>query len=244
MKKLYLFGLIFFIICNACIEDSSLSDVEISDPSLIKPDISIKRTRGNDNLLETEIKVILWDKNLNAIELKKGSVAVNDKTMELKKMAITQAPYYTINSLNLPIELNTEYVFSIELADGEVYKASITTQQTDLNKLTFPENYSKSIDLEITWEGKETQNPLEIHLYGSYTNETVGQTYNVFEPNEAEREAGTYKFPKLYLNKEEGIYKATVKLISEKIGQIDSQFQNGSKIYSKYIKEGEFNVND
>ena len=144
MKTASLFIILgLFILTSSCLKDSSLSDVELSDPSLIQPSISLTRTRDNSGLVQSKIDVFLWDKNFNSIELKKGKVSVNGQIMQLKKVVITDAPYYTIDPSILKVELNKSYTFTIELSDGKLYQASITTQAIDLTGLLLPNTYYK-----------------------------------------------------------------------------------------------------
>ena len=244
MKKSICLGLFILIIVSSCMKDSSLSDVEISDPSLIRPDISLTRTRDNSNRLETDIKVFLWDKNFDAVQLKKGSVSVNGNIMKVDKLVLTGAPYYTIDTTVLRVELNKTCTFIIELADGQQYEASITTQNVDLYELNLPSGYSKLNNMDISWKGSEIQNEFEILLTCNYSADSEsGQTSDLFTPNYQERLSGTYIISKSYFNQKDNIYKASVKISSKKNGTIDPVFRSGATIYSYYEKISECNVN-
>lgn len=244
MKNLAYSGLILIIVASSCMKDSSLSDVEISDPSLIRPDISLNRYRDNSGLLKTSIDVFLWDKNFNAVQLKKGNVSVNGQIMQVEKLMLTGAPFYTIDTSVLKAELNKSYVFAIELSNGQKYQASITTQVVDLYELNLPNNYSKSNNMAINWKGHDTSNEFKILLTCDYNADNVtGQTSDIFTPNQQERSSGSYTISKSYFNQKAGIYKATVSITSTSNGTVDSRFRTGSKIYSKYEKVSECNVN-
>lgn len=239
----------YFVICllfllSSCMEDSALSDVEISDPSLIQPDISLYRIRDNSGLLTSKIEVFIWDKNYNSIELKKGSVSVNGQIMQLKKLPLTGAPYYTIDTSILKVELNKLYTFTISLGDGKLYQSSINTQSIDLTSLILPAAYNKQDNMTISWAGHDISSEFNIQLACDYNKDnTYGQTSDLFTPNQQERTTGTYVISKSYFNQQAGIYKATVTLTSKARGTVDSRFRINSTIVSKYIKESECNVN-
>ena len=244
MKNLVFAGLISIIMFNSCMEDSSLSDVEITDPSLIEPDINLIRERDNSGRLKSSIIVYLWDKNFDAIELKKGNVSVNGHTMQVEKLVLTGGPYYTIDTSILKVELDELYTFTIELADGQKYEASITTQDIDLYELNLPADYSKLNNMDIIWKGYDIENEFQIQLTCDYrTSTSSGQTSNTLIPDQNERISGSYIISKSYFNQKEGIYKATVRITSKTNGTIDPGFRDNSKIYSYFIKESECNVN-
>jgi len=241
---IYLFGIILTISVSSCLKDSSLSDVEISDPSVIQPSISLTRSRDNAGILTTSIEVFLWDKNFNSIQLKKGKVSVNGAEMQLKKLILTGAPYYSVDTSIMKVELNKLYNFIIELSDGNTYQASITTQETDLYELNLPAGYSKSDNMPIEWKGYETNNNFQIQLECDYRlDNNAGQTSDSFTPNPQERASGTYIISKSYFNQQVGIYKATVTIESNKHGTIDPRFRTNSEISSSFEKVSECNVN-
>jgi len=62
------------ILLLGCKENSALSDVELSDPKLISPEITITKTLNNRGREQTELVVFLNDKNNNSIDLLKGGV--------------------------------------------------------------------------------------------------------------------------------------------------------------------------
>lgn len=234
----------FILICSSCMQDSPLSDVEISDPSLIQPSISLYRTRDNSGILKTRIEVFLFDKNLNSVELKKGRVLVNGYVMQVKELPLTGGPYYTIDASLLKVELNKLYTFIIELADGKAYQGSVSTQETDIFELVLPKSYSRQNNMQISWLGHDISSDLKIELTCNYqTDIRSGQTNNSFTPKQQERSQGLYMIPSSYFNQEEGIYKATVTVTSKTTGVIDSRFRTYSVIQSIYIKESECNIN-
>ena len=241
MKNLIFFGLIILIMFNSCIEDSALSDLDIVDPSLITLEISLERAWGNDSLVATRIKVLLRDKNFDAIELQKGSVSVNGHIMQTEELVFSPGFYYTIDNSILKVEVNELYTFVIELADGKQYEASITTQDVDLYELNLPSDYNKINDMEINWQGHDIQNEFEISLNCIYT---TGAGYpKYFYPDIQERTNGSYLIPNFYFNEEEGIYEALVSINSKKYGTIDSSFRDYSEIYSSFNKASKCDVN-
>lgn len=243
MKNLVYVTLIFLILFSSCSDDSSLSDVELTDPSIIRPVIELNRSWDDDGQLTTKIKVFLWDKNSDLIELKKGNVSVNGQLMHTEDV-LTGGQYYTIDESMLQVGIDELYTFVIELADEEQYEASITTQDVDLYELNLPANYNKTNDMEINWQGPDIQNEFQIHLACRYTEDNgSGYSNHTFTPNQQERENGAYTIPKSYFNQPAGIYEAIVLVKSEKEGAIDSRFRDNSKISSEFEKESKCDVN-
>lgn len=240
----YYYVFLLLLLISSCTKDSSLSDVEINDPSLIQLDISLYRTRDNSGLLKSSIEVFLWDKNFNSIQLKKGKVSVNGQAMQSKILNFTGAPYYTIDTSILKVELNKLYTFTIELSDGKSYQSTITTQEVDLYSLLLPNTYSRQDDMPIGWFGYDIKNEFYIQLTCDYSfSGKSGQTINSFTPNQQERTNGSYVIPKSYFNQETGIFKATISVTSKKQGSVDNRFKVNSTIECIYTKESECNVN-
>ena len=124
MRKLLLFfTAIMFSLLNSCVQESALSDVDIDDPSIIKPVISIDKSINTNSIIYTNI-TWLFDKNNNSIELKSGEVKMNNIDMTLKR-GINNEPYYTIEPFDiLPFRLDYTYESEISLSDEEVYTKS------------------------------------------------------------------------------------------------------------------------
>lgn len=241
MKNTMCLGVIILILFNSC--ESPLSELEINDPSLIRPDISLRRVRDNNNRLTTSIDVYFYDKNLNTVQLKNGSVHVNGHIMKVENLPIFGGPYYTINTSIVQVKLSTLYLFTIELSDGKKYEASITTQAEDLYELNIPSDHDKLKNLVVEWKSKDTHNDIQIDLTCDYQNNVEsGQTFNSFFPDGTEINNGTFSIPSSCFTEEPGIYKASISVWSKSYGKIDAGFRENSVIHSQFEKQGECNI--
>jgi hypothetical protein len=120
---------IFFIISSltSCCgsqwgpQQSPLSDIEISDPKLVTPEITIY-TEGNNqaNKPNTRIEVHLKDKNQFDILLKKGEVKINGKDCQKSDVGDS---YYFLD--NFSLDSKQKFEINIMLADNKVYNCTI-----------------------------------------------------------------------------------------------------------------------
>ena len=235
--KNFSLGLLLILFLCSCPGKSVLSEVDLTDPSIICPEIKLTRIRYEDMKLNNKIDVRLCDSKGDYVQLKNGSVSVNGHELGLREN-ILRVSYYTIYHKTLPVEANKEYEFTIVLADGKKYKAAIKTQETDLYQLNVPKKHKKGNDMEISWKGRITEAPLAIYLT-CFTGSAgrPGNNYKL-EPNKEEQKACKYLISKeLFNNDIDTVTSVRIKLSSEKYGTIDSAFMPGAKIYSCFEVE-------
>ena len=136
------------ILLFGCKENSALSDVELSDPKLISPEITITKTINKRGREQTDLVVFLNDKNNNSIDLLKGGVKLNNEALGIQT-EWGGAPYYTLN--NLKLNANSNYNFVVALANDNNYKCSVTSPGGLINSFSVPEYHNINNDLNVSW---------------------------------------------------------------------------------------------
>jgi len=154
------------ILLFGCKENSALSDVELSDPKLISPEITITKTINKRGREQTDLVVFLNDKNNNSIDLLKGGVKLNNEALGIQT-EWGGAPYYTLN--NLKLNANANYNFVVALANDNNYKCSVTSPGGLINSFSVPEYHNINNDLNVSW-GK-----LNSSAYTSYSLEITNE---------------------------------------------------------------------
>lgn len=230
MKILKALFLLFPVLTMNCF-DSALSDVRLTDPSVIclKADMSqIKSINGSTS---QSIQVILEDKNHNDIELKDGKVLVNNVEMDLEHSLLGGGPYYVMTSNQVKTTIDSLFTFTIVLADSHKYNSTIRTQKKDLNFLILPESHNKTDSLKIkfglfdsesfktiaitkTLKGDSLNDIFYSHSYDSRTLTFVDTGYIVLAPS--------YFEPNLD--------HIDIKITSEKSGTPNASLRNGSYV--------------
>ena len=154
------------ILLFGCKENSALSDVELSDPKLISPEITITKTINKRGREQTDLVVFLNDKNNNSIDLLKGGVKMNNEALGIQT-EWGGAPYYTLN--NMELYANANYNFVVTLANDNNYKCSVTSPGGLINSFSVPEYHNINNDLNVSW-GK-----LNSSAYTSYSIEITNE---------------------------------------------------------------------
>lgn len=234
-----------FVFAQSC-GDSALSDVEVADPSLLKPDISIARSIDSMDVTTILYRCFIWDKNYNSVELKNGSVYFNGIECGIFK-TIFGAPYYKIEPSNLlPYQYNANYSCSIKLADGTIYDNSIVSQAYELDSLLVPLEHSKDSSLYIQWYNTDETSAWTIDIHYDYyqTNADSSKTIsrNIETIPIADPSDGCFIIPRHYFTIEDDIFQFFLVLSSKRTGTINSAFTRGgsyvsyASIQSKTIK--------
>ncbi|NQU66317.1 MAG: hypothetical protein HQ510_00100 [Candidatus Marinimicrobia bacterium] len=245
MKKMSLLSVLggLILLFSTCTVDSPLSDLPLTDPSLIQPVISLERERSSYGNLSHSATVYLYDKNHNSIELMDGHVTLNGSTLPVKHTSFFGAPYYDATGLIDEVELGVHYPFIIFLSDGEAYSAHITVQENDLHELTLPSTHNHTEDMPISWQDIDQNDPLTVYLSYQYNSESGNGsgTHQLSIPSH-NLGTGNYSISAYELSNPEGIYHVTVKLSSQKTGTIDSHFRSGRIISSRVSISGSCNI--
>lgn len=154
MKKslVLLFAPVFLIGCK---ENSALSDVELTNPKLITPEITLTQQVNERGRQTTELVVFLNDKNNNSIDLLKGNVDLNGKALGVHS-EIGGAPYYTRG--NIELIPNRKYNFNIHLADDKSYSCFVNSPKQTLTKFDVPEYHNINLPLLVSWDELNSTN--------------------------------------------------------------------------------------
>jgi hypothetical protein len=207
--------------------ESALSDIEITDPSVLQTNFVVERALLNDGTVVNSLHATIFDKNLASVQLKNGQVKVNGQQMsvtEILNISTYHIPAATVN-------LNTAYNFEMVLANGQVHSGTVTSQAKTFTSLTVPATGSVNNDLPISWQDVYVHDVLTISLNLTSPSGTVpGAT---FELTPAQMQAGTFVIPKSNFAATPGITSATVTLSGAKYGTIDSKFRTGSATISR-----------
>lgn len=211
------------VLLFGCKENSALSDVELSDPKLISPEITITKTINKRGREQTDLVVFLNDKNNNSIDLLKGGVKMNNEALGIQT-EWGGAPYYTLN--NMELYANTNYNFVVTLANDNNYKCSVSSPGGLINSFSVPEYHNINNDLNVSW-GK-----LNSSAYTSYsieiTNEdTFSKEINL---NSSSIKNGGYVISSRLLKQlsegQRGDFIITLKASTK--GKVDHRFDGGS----------------
>lgn len=138
-----------------CVEESVLSDTNITDPKLIRPYFMLSKSR--DGKQTTYIfKGRIEDRKGDHVELRNGAVYLNDIRMKVEEevqLFGESLPVYTLSSTKLRFKFDSLYTFKIVLSDGSEYASSIRTQAQDIVSSSVKKSNGNA---EITWAGDST----------------------------------------------------------------------------------------
>lgn len=225
MKKI-LFLISISIIYFGCSQESSLSDVSLTDPSLITFECDFYMKKGEDNY--QLIFVYLKDKNNNSIELKEGGVYINGIKMSLKKEIITNVPYYSGIEAIGQITFGTSYNVTVQLADGKTYQSTITVQGSDLYDFTVPSPHNKNNNMIISWLNIDPAKPLTLEMTRTYreSNDIKSDKVTV-GLSQSNLNSGTYTVASSIFTARPNTTEVNFKLVSKFTGSINGSFRGG-----------------
>jgi hypothetical protein len=214
------------LLCVSCGE-SSLSDVEISDPSLIRAVASPERYDYNTTTNYDHVIVRLVDKNSHNINLKKGAVYCNNITM--KSGSDLLGPYYMLPENDNHVSANTNYMFAIELADGKKYNGEVFVDSSFLASITVPVSSKGTDTLVVSWNAIHSNYTTKLSWSASVDNAASGFSNNSGTADVSGKTV--YKFAPAFFKDANGtmvVNNLNITLVSSKTGTIDSHFRSGS----------------
>jgi len=230
MKKIIVL-LVAPIMLFGCKENSALSDVELTNPKLISPEIILSKHENERGRSNTSLVVYLNDKNNNSIDLLKGGVDLNNTPLGVQA-EMCGAPYYTLG--NIELVPKRKYIFNIRLADDRVYPCSIYSPEKTLEKMNVPEYHNMDSPLVVSWSNRNEDNT---HYSLEIRNETL---WEEIELSHQQAQKGKYVIPAdllYYINNEQnGDISVTLKSCT--YGRVDPKFNGGSiKIMESICKQ-------
>ena len=220
MKKIILLLLAPALIFG-CKENSPLSDVELNNPALISPEITLTKHENELGRTNTELVVYLNDKNNNSIDLLKGNVSLNNKPLGVRT-EVGGAPYYSLDHIELVPK--RKYGFQIKLADEKTYPCSIYSPEVALGDLSVPEYHNMSSALVVGWGNL---NEVGTDYYLELGNEDRTQEIRL---SSIQTKVGSYAIPPdvlaLISNGQRSDVLVTLRSVTS--GKIDPKFNGGS----------------
>lgn len=228
-KLFSLFSIFIFVSCS----ESSLSDVELADPGLIKAAFFLEAEKINNDNVKYSVVAHLSDKNNNSLSLNNGRVLLNSTAMRLRREQFTNLPYYDgYENIGGIVLKGTTYNFDIELSNGNRYQSVITTQNKILTNLNVPTTHSRNENMLITWEEIDATQPLTLIFKRTYTDSTGTkyETKTFTVPNHSLAN-GNYVLNRDFFNTP-NTTEGEIKLESVKFGSINPSLMNGSSIRS------------
>jgi hypothetical protein len=208
-------------------QESTLSDTPVSDPSLMRVNISIAKESVSPGNYTQHILAHFRDRRGSLIELKDGKISVNGIKMQHRRDPIFETSYYSLNENLLPVLANTTYTFTITLADGREYTAAVKTPEKDLHTLLLPATHHRNQSLTLKW--LEAGDPVKLTTtrYYRLNNDEKFAISQVQLTNPA---AGEHTFPASFFTEYPATYRVNFTVISTTSGQVDSRFAAGSSI--------------
>lgn len=205
--------------------ESELSDVEITEPGLLRPFFQVGYTMSNDGAVSSYLTTTVFDKEnkLFGIELKNGQVKVNGDPMKVTYTTLLK-PTYSIPVPN--VNLDTEYIFEIVLPDKQRYAAKVKTPPKTFAAITVPSTSSADKDLTISWGDIGVHDDITIAV--TINKDSASTKY--IDVKKAQVASGSYTIPKSTFAKPRVIFSVMIKVISKIEGTVDSRFTKGSSV--------------
>lgn len=147
MFRLYFILLLIVIQFLAC-GPSPLSDVAITDPSVLAVSFSMEKNIFRGDTTQS-ITARLTDKNHNTVTLLEGGLFLNNIEMVISEDVLSSSSYY-LDESSIKLENNKNYTFTIMLADSIEY--STTLRAPDVSGFTLPTEYSVGSSFSVNWD--------------------------------------------------------------------------------------------
>ncbi|GEM_PF-5619496 len=222
--------------------DSPLSDLILSDPSVLRPEILIKKETNSLGHTSFYGSVKIYDKNGDLVRLKDGVVSVNSVNLPLSGSEGTRGRFYELTSDALRFDSGQVVTVIIQLGDGEKYLSDVKAPDKDLSKMYLPESVSRSSNLVIRWEQISVSNPRTLFLRYYYKKSdgrahSGEQTVEISNPS-----TGRYILNSGFFQIEPNIYEMFLRLISSSTGTVDTHFMKGGFINCQLVLTGSVEV--
>jgi len=227
MKLRVLAVLSLGIIALSC--SSPLSDTNVTDPSLLAPDMQVvKSMSGGARTVTYEVNI--YDKNSNLVTLQNGNVKVNTYQMNVKSNIFGGEYYYLGGESEVKFQLSTKYTFAVYLSDGSEYDGSVTSQSKDLTSFTVPATQDHTQNMSVSWTDTDPAAKMYISMVYTLRTDTSTTTgvKTISIPNPS---SGSFVIDKSQFAIQGGtLTSADFTLVSEIDGTVDSRFRGGSSV--------------
>jgi hypothetical protein len=142
-----------------------LSSAAVTDPSLLRPEISLTRTirtgPGDAVTKVADIRAVLRDERGTAVENSGIQVLVNGVPMRFVVATgnyYDRSPFYTLaDATGDAVTPDTDYAFSLKLTDGRSVEIGRIRTRADLSpsEIDVPRRHSRRQPLALTWHRLE-----------------------------------------------------------------------------------------
>ena len=226
----FITSLLLFTLINGCTQDSPLSDLDLTDPGLVKPDIEISRSFYSSGTTSFSHTVWIYDKNNNSVNIQDGKVSINNVELSLEKEPLNSAPYYSVDpSYQLPFKFNENYTCNITLSDGKIYSSTVKSRSADIDSFTVPLTHNRSENLLLKWGPVDPKEKIILTMVYNFRHDSSSGT-GVRDIQITNPQTGEALVPKSFFDASSGITDATFTLESNIYGITDNRFKNGSEI--------------
>ncbi len=192
-----------------CSCESPLSDVPISEPSVLRAEVVAQRAIGSSGYTASVLEVALRDKHEQWVELKEGSVSVDGLLMSYDGFGA-----YVRND---PVQPDVDYTFVVTLSDGSKYTSKVHTPK-NLSQFTVPATYNRTGPFTVSWR--------EVDPTASATLDLVGDSASAeFSVSSSQ---GSYTLQATDLARFHAGETVRVMLTFTKSGQVDGRFMSTS----------------
>jgi hypothetical protein len=238
MKSFSFFIVSLFLVLLFSCQESALSDVEITDPSLIYAELELEKDiKSGTTTTDRAIGRIL-DKNRYLMKLKNGSVWVNDQQLEQKNDPVVKLPYYRL-VIDRGIGRNEQYRFEVVLSNGDTYPAEVITQS--IENVVIPESITVGDSMVINWENAGSDEIIKLYTRKTFEDTSTAGEQNIFTIENPE--SGEYVLPATFFENKLQITSIKFTLESIKNGEISSAFRTSSYVRSLFYYEQTCTIN-
>jgi len=229
MKPLRFLLILLSLIGLSC--SSPLSDTNVTDPSLLQPQLAVSKTMDNGARV-IEYTADIYDKNHNLVTLQNGSVKINGYSMNERANILGGEEYYLTGESEVKFILDTTYTFTLTLSDGTQYNGTVKSQSADLYEFDAPSTQSHTQNMTVTWKDTDPKARMYIQMVYDFRTDTSSgsgiQTFTISNPS-----SGSYTINASNFTTSQGeIYEVDLTLVSEISGTIDSRFRPQSSTIS------------
>ena len=173
----------FFMRCS----NSSLSSEAVADPSLLRVNVNLSRSRGYDGAVTERVEAFIRDANDKPVANRQILVTVNGKVLQLNNGSSNYYgayPYYQLVDSSLSIKGDEAYTATVTLTDGNEYTLGTIQTQPDITPGRFlpPVTHARHQPLILTWHELEPHNRL-VSRWKSWQGETSTTELKISKSN-------------------------------------------------------------
>jgi hypothetical protein len=241
MKNIVL-ALLLIPLIVSCDGRSTLSDVELTDETLISPEIQLKVVSDESTRKKHSLEVVLRDKQNNGIELKKGEVRLNGTLLSVGNgnNDFGSIPTYSLD--HFKVNENNRYNIEITLADDQTYSCKVVSPKYLIEDIKVNQYHNYKNDMKIGLPFRHSPGvTYELYLENEKSNDRVSIDIDNGDVKQGYVILPSFKIKKI-IDGERVDGKLT--LIATKAGKVQSNFNGGSiQVIQEIHKQITFDLN-